>query len=201
MRSLPLAGRRLALAVGALAVVGLAASSVAATAATSHAAASSTLVVDKSFDLKTTDPQRQFEPTGGIVDHALYDTLLKFVGADVSHPKPDVALSYKASADAKTYTFTLRKNIKFSDGTPLTSKDVVFSFKRLLNLKGNPSFLLAGITTAAKGPYTVVLTSKTPNPAIPVLVANTSLGIVNSKVVMANGGNDAANADKTDKAE
>ena len=34
-----------------------------------------------------------------------------------------------------------------------------------------------------------------------MLVANTSLGIVNSKVVMANGGNDAANADKTDKAE
>ena len=131
----------------------------------------------------------------------MYDSLLKFVGADVSHPKPDAALSYKASADAKTYTFTLRKNIKFSDGTPLTSKDVVFSFNRLINLKGNPSFLLAGIKTTAKGPYTVVLTSKTPNPAIPVLVANTSLGIVNSKVVLAHGGSAAANADKADKAE
>ena len=201
MRSLPRTGRRLAVAAGTLAVIGLAATSMAASASTSHKSASTTLVVDKSFDIKTTDPQRQFEPTGGIVDHALYDTLLKFVGADVSHPKPDAALSYKASADAKTYTFTLRKNIKFSDGTPLTSKDVVFSFKRLVNLKGNPSFLLAGITTTAKGPYTVVLTSATPNPAIPVLVANTSLGIVNSKVVIANGGSDAPNADKVDKAE
>jgi peptide/nickel transport system substrate-binding protein len=201
MRSLPRPGRRLAVAAGALAVIGLAATSMAASASTTHATASTTLVVDKSFDLKTSDPQRQFEPTGGIVDHAIYDTLLRFVGADVSHPKPDAALSFKASADAKTYTFQLRKNIKFSDGTPLTSKDVVFSFQRLVNLKGNPSFLLAGITTKAKGPYTVVLTSKTPNPAIPVLVTNTSLGIVNSKVVIAHGGSDAANASKADKAE
>src|SRR6185437_9946104 len=96
---------------------------------------------------------------------------------------------------------TLRKNIKFTDGTPLTSADVVFSFDRLVNLKGNPSFLLAGITTTAKGPYTVVLHSNTPNPAIPVLVANTSLGIVNSKVVKAHGGTDAVGADKKDKAE
>jgi peptide/nickel transport system substrate-binding protein len=201
MRSLMLTRRRLAALAGALAVIGLAASSLAASAASTHASASTTLVVDKSFDLKTSDPQRQFEPTGGIIDHALYESLLKFVGADVSHPKPDVALSYKASADAKTYTFQLRKTIKFSDGTPLTSKDVVFSFNRLINLKGNPSFLLAGITTKAKGPYTVVLSSKTPNPAIPVLVANTSLGIVNSKAVLAHGGSAAPNADKADKAE
>ena len=152
MRRLPLPGRRLAVVVGALAVVGLAASSLAASAATTHYSASTTLVVDKSFDLKTSDPQRQFEPTGGIIDHAMYDTLLKFVGADVSHPKPDAALSYKASADAKTYTFTLRKNIKFSDGTPLTSTDVVFSFNRLVNLKGNPSFLLARHHDDGQGP-------------------------------------------------
>jgi peptide/nickel transport system substrate-binding protein len=194
-------GRRLAVAVGALAVVGLTAGSLAASAHSTHSTAGSTLVVDKSFDLKTSDPQRQFEPTGGILDHAMYDSLLKFVGADVSHPKPDAALSYKASPDAKTYTFQLRKNIKFTSGNPLTSADVVFSFKRLVNIKGNPSFLLAGITTKAKGPYTVVLTSKTPNPAIPVLVANTSLGIVDSKTVIAHGGSDAPNADKADKAE
>lgn len=188
----------LALGVAALAVLALAA---AAAAAKQTPSASSTLVVDKSFDLKTSDPQRQFEPTGGIVDRAIYDTLLQFKGADVSHPLPDVATHFTASRDAKTYTFTLRKGITFSDGTPLTSADVVFSFQRLVNLKGNPSFLLAGITTSAKGPYTIVLHSQAPNPAIPVLVANTSLGIVNSKLVKEHGGSDAADADKTDKAE
>ena len=73
MRRSMLHGRRLAVAVGALAVVGLTAGSLAATAAPKHATAGSTLVVDKSFDLKTSDPQRQFEPTGGIIDHAVYD--------------------------------------------------------------------------------------------------------------------------------
>ena len=189
------------LAAAALAVL---AAAVAATAATSsHARTTSggTLVIDKSFDLKTADPQRQYEPTGGIVDRALYDTLLEFKGADVAHPQPSVATKYTVSKDARTYTFTLRKDVHFSDGTKLTSADVVFSFNRLVNLKGNPSFLLAGITTSAKGPYTVVVRSKTPNPAIPVLVANTSLGIVNSKVVKAHGGSAAADADKSDKAE
>ena len=173
----------------------------AAGAARQGTTASSTLVVDKSFDLKTSDPQRQFEPTGGIVDRALYDTLLQFKGADVSHPLPDVATSYTASKDAKTFTFKLRKGIVFSDGTPLTSADVVFSFQRLINLKGNPSFLLAGVTVNAKGKYGVVLHSATPDPAIPVIVTNTSLGIVNSKLVKAHGGSAAANAATADKAE
>ena len=189
------------LAVVTLAVLAAAVAAAAATGAHGNATASDTLVVDKSFDLKTADPQRQYEPTGGIVDRALYDTLLKFTGADVAHPRPSVATKYTVSKDARTYTFTLRKDVHFSDGTKLTSKDVVFSFNRLVNLKGNPSFLLAGITTSARGAYTVVLKSKTPNPAIPVLVANTSLGIVNSKVVKAHGGSAAANADKADKAE
>jgi peptide/nickel transport system substrate-binding protein len=185
-----------------LLVVGVVALTALSVAATAFAASSGgTLVVDKSFDLKTADPQRQYEPTGGIVDRALYDTLLQFKGADVSHPLPDVATKYTVSDHAKVYTFTLRKNIKFSDGTPLTAADVVFSYNRLINLRGNPSFLLAGVKTSAKGKYTVVIKSSTPNPAIPAIVTNTSLGIVNSKLVKAHGGSDATNAYKTDKAQ
>src|SRR5215471_7433315 len=122
-----------------------------------------TLVIDKSFDLKTADPQREFE----------------FKGGDVTKPLPLVASSYTASADARTYTFTLRRDVKFSDGTPLTSADVLFSFNRLINLHGNPSFLLDGVTVTAPDASTVVLTSKDPNPAIPFIVPNPALGIVN----------------------
>jgi peptide/nickel transport system substrate-binding protein len=197
----PRAGLRrpsIALALAALAVLVAAA---AATAAKQGSSASSTLVVDKSFDLKTADPQRQFEPTGGIVDRALYATLLRFKGADVAHPLPDVATGWKASADAKTFTFTIRKGIQFANGDPLTSADVVFSFNRLVNLKGNPSFLLAGVTTKAAGPYKVVLRSSVSNPAIPSIVTNTSLGIVDSKLVKSHGGSASVGADKSDKAE
>ncbi len=166
------------------------------TSTTSHV-----LVVDKSFDMKTADPQREFEVSGGIVAKALYSTLLTFKGADSATPVPAVASSYTASSDAKTFTFKLRNDIKFGDGTQLTSADVMFSFNRLINIKGNPSFLLAGITVSAPDASTVVLTSQDPNPAIPFIIPNPALGIVNSKVVKAHGGTDQPGADKADTAE
>ncbi len=164
-------------------------------------AASDTLIVETSFNLKTSDPGRMFEPTGLLVDRAIYDTLLTFKNGDMTKPVPDLAASYTASADAKTFTFKLRPDAVFADGAPVTASDVVFSLQRVTNLKGNPSFLMSGITVSAPDKGTVVLSSKTPNPVIPFIVPNPALGILNSKVVKAAGGSDAADADKSDKAE
>ncbi len=185
----------------AAAVVGVLAVAACGGGQSSGGPSNKTLVVDKSFDLKTADPQREFEFAGGPVAHAMYDTLLTFKGGDVTKPLPLVASSFTASADAKTYTFTLRKDVRFSDGTSLTSADVLFSFNRLINIHGNPSFLLDGVTVTAPDASTVVLTSKDPNPAIPFIVPNPALGIVNSKVVKAHGGTDQPGADKSDGAE
>ena len=142
-----------------------------------------------------------FEPTGLMIDHAIYDTLLTYKGSNVSTPVPDLATSYTASNDATTYTFTLRKGVKFANGDPVTAADVVFSLMRTKNINGNPSFLMAGITATAPNPGTVVLTSSTPNTAIPAILTNPSLGIVDAKKVEAAGGTDAANASTADKAE
>ena len=68
----------------------------------------STLIVETSFNLKTSDPGRMFEPTGLLVDRAIYDTLLTFENGDMTKPVPDLASSYTASTDAKTFTFKLR---------------------------------------------------------------------------------------------
>jgi peptide/nickel transport system substrate-binding protein len=187
--------RRIALLAGVVLLVGV------GTSGATTGGGGETLVIDRSFELKTSDPQRAFEPTASIVDRALYDTLLTYRGANASKPVPLVARSWRASNNARTYTFQLRRDVRFADGTRLTSADVVFSFRRLINLKGNPSFLLAGVTVAARGPYTVVLRSSQPNTALPVIVANTSLGIVNSKLVKQHGGTDRRGADKNDKAE
>ena len=47
---------------------------------------------------------------------------------------PDLAAALpKVSKDRLTYTFTLRPNLRFADGTPLTSKDVVASISRALS--------------------------------------------------------------------
>ncbi|MCC7441186.1 MAG: peptide ABC transporter substrate-binding protein [Bdellovibrionales bacterium] len=45
---------------------------------------------------------------------------------------PSLAERMTVSPDGKTYTFYLRKGVKWSDGVPLTAKDFVFSWKRLL---------------------------------------------------------------------
>jgi peptide/nickel transport system substrate-binding protein len=160
-----------------------------------------TLVVETSFVLKTVDPGRMFEPTGLMIDHVLYDTLLTYQGSNVSKPVPDLAASFTASPDAKTYTFTLRKGVKFANGDPVTASDVVYSLTRTKNIAGNPSFLMAGITATAPNPSTVVLTSATPNTAIPAIVTNPALGILDAKTVAADGGSDGAKAATADKAE
>jgi len=162
---------------------------------------SPSLVVETAFVLKTLDPGRMFEPTGLMIDHAIYDTLLTYKGSNVTTPVPDLASSYTASADAKTFTFNLRKGVKFANGDPLTAADVVFSLMRTKNIAGNPSFLMAGITATAPNPSTVVLTSAAANTAIPAILTNPSLGILDMKKVEAAGGSDAANAATADKAE
>ena len=52
--------------------------------------------------------------------------------------EPDLAERWETSPDRRTYTFHLRPNAAFSDGTPVTSEDVAFSFDRCVNDKDSP---------------------------------------------------------------
>jgi peptide/nickel transport system substrate-binding protein len=168
-------------------------------------ATSKTLVVDDAY---TWDFSKDTDPSRGGVDfdadpffHAVYDSLLTFKLGDSSTPIPLVAESYTSSADARTFTFKIRKDVKFADGSPLTAHDVEFTFNRLLNVHDNPVYLLDGLTSMkATDDYTFVLVSAAPNPAIPFIVTNPALGILNSKLLKAHGGTDAPDAAKTDTA-
>ena len=60
----------------------------AAYAASGTRTAGETLVVDRSFEIKTADPQRAFEPTAAIVNRGVFDTLFTYKGSDVAHPVP-----------------------------------------------------------------------------------------------------------------
>src|SRR5260370_23458564 len=172
------AGCALTVIAGLAACGGGNGSSSSARGGSSSSSSSPSLVVETSFVLKTLDPARMFEPTGLMIDHVLYDTLLTYNGSNVSTPVPDLAASYTASADAKTYTFTLRQGVKFANGDPVTAADVVFSLTRTKNVNGNPSFLIARITPTAPNPSTVVLTTSTPNTALPATFTNPPLAIV-----------------------
>jgi peptide/nickel transport system substrate-binding protein len=179
---------------GVAAIVGWAASS----DNSARAASGGTLVVDNSFVLPTLDPEGTAGPTQQLVVKAMYDTLLNRTAN--GKLVPSLATSYTESPDAKLFTFKLRKDVKFADGTPLTSADVLFSFRRLINLKNDESALVSGVTVSAPDAYTVVLHSASSNSALPQILTTASLAILNSKLVEANGGTDAKDASKTDQA-
>ncbi|WFB11100.1 ABC transporter substrate-binding protein [Streptomyces sp. LX-29] len=71
----------------------------------------------------------------------------------------------KVTDDGRTYTYTLRRGVTFSDGEPLTADDVVFTYRTILDKKtNNPSKgeLDAIESVRAKGDDTVVFTLKYP---------------------------------------
>lgn len=160
-----------------------------------------TLVIDTVFVLKSADPARNYEPTGNIIARAMYDTLVTYQGADLTTPKPMLAKSWTTSEDGLVTTFTLDPAAKFSDGTDVTSADVVFSLQRAGNVQGNPSFLVDGMSFAAPDADTVTVTTKTFDPAVLGKLASPSLGILNSAKAKAAGASDAADAATSDKAE
>jgi peptide/nickel transport system substrate-binding protein len=161
-----------------------------------------TVVIARVEDTVSLDPDRAFETLTAIIHKAIYQTLVTFPPDSANQIKPLLAEKWAISADGKVYTFTLHKGATFSDGTPVTANDVVFSWNRLINIKGNPSSLASNIAgVAAKDDATVVLTLRNPDPSVLAELVNTAFGVVNSAAVKKQGGTDAADADKTDKAE
>ncbi|MDR0539834.1 MAG: ABC transporter substrate-binding protein [Spirochaetaceae bacterium] len=64
----------------------------------------------------------------GIYGYGIFHTALYKINVNVE-TEPDLAAGYEISPDGLVYTFTLRNDVKFSDGTPLTADDVVFTYQ------------------------------------------------------------------------
>ncbi len=79
---------------------------------------------------KTLNPLASTDASSSLIIGLIHGTLTSY------HPieekvTPALAQSWEMSTDFKKYTFHLRKGLCFSDGTPLTSEDVAFTFKAL----------------------------------------------------------------------
>lgn len=88
----------------------------------------------------------------------IYESMLQYDDLKPGTIYPYLATSYQVSNGNKTLTFNLRPGVKWSDGQPFTSADVVFSLELL---KKNPSLNLFGISFSsvrAEGPEKVVVT-------------------------------------------
>lgn len=92
-----------------------------------------------------------------------------------------LAESYSISDDGKAYTFVLSKDARFSDGTPVTAADVVFTVKKAQDsaLKSPEYANWSGVSAAAIDPQTVRFTLT--KPYAPFL-SLTTLGILPSRL-------------------
>ena len=161
-----------------------------------------TIIIGMTHDFKTFDPERVYETFGGMAVYAMYEPLLQFEGEDTTKPKGLLASEWKVDPSGKLYTFTLRDGVKFTSGNPLTSADVKFSFDRLKNLKGQPSFLAANITgVETPDPKTVTVSLKDVDPAFLGMMGRAQYAIVDSKLAREQGATSEPGSDATDKAE
>jgi len=76
----------------------------------------------------------------------IYDTLFRSEG-DPPQLRGHVCQRYQVSEDGRTYTFRIRRGVKFHDGTELKASDVRYSWVRTLELKRAPSVIWQGIVT------------------------------------------------------
>ena len=108
------------------------AASAAALATPAAAQQKAPLTILRIIDADRYDPVRSTATAAAEVVYMLADTLVT-VDFDMKTIKPGLAESWTVSPDGKTYSFKLRKGVKFCDGRPMTPDDVVYSLKRWID--------------------------------------------------------------------
>ena len=106
------------------------------------------LRVDIGAEVPSLDPQLADDWCAYRVVNDLFSGLVDF--DQQNKPIPGMAKSWDISVDGKTYTFHLRDSLKFSDGSPITATDFVYSWQRLVNPATGSSytFLLKDVLNA-----------------------------------------------------
>jgi peptide/nickel transport system substrate-binding protein len=133
-------------------------------------------VAEADYGWESTDPVYYESFIGWMI----YDSLLAFDAKGEIIPR--VAESYSLSEDGLTWTFKIRKDIKWHDGTPLTAADVKFSVDRFgdMKLSTNPwSWYISDIYNKAGSvvvdDYTYQFISARPEPPQAIVFAWTRI--------------------------
>ena len=111
------------------------------------------LVIAEPGDPKTFNPITANESSSMDIYRFLFASLL---GADsvTQEVEPGLAESWTNTPDGKTWTFKLRKNLRWSDGEPLTADDVVFTFNDVIYNPGVDNVTRDALQVDGK-PFTV----------------------------------------------
>ena len=88
-----------------------------------------TMVVARPLDASSLDPARPSDNESSEVIGQIYETLVRYAPGTATL-EPGLALRWEVDADGRQWTFHLRPEVWFHDGTPLDADAVVFSFER-----------------------------------------------------------------------
>lgn len=146
------------------------------------------VVVGTTDKLVALDPAGSYDNGSLMLETQVYQYLMS-IPPQGKTPQPDAAQSCGFTAPTE-YTCKMKPGLKFSNGDPLTAKDVAFTFNRIntINDPNGPASLIANMKSVkATDDSTVVFTLKNPNDQTWVYILGTSAGpIVDSKVFPAN---------------
>ena len=121
-------------------------------------------------DTSTVDPHAQNESFTNAINGLVYEYLVSYDKA--VNLTPQLAESWKNTSPT-TWVFNLRKGVKFSDGTPFTADDVVFSYNRAVQSGATFKLYSNQVGKPRKiDDYTVEFTQDAPNPVVPIVATN-----------------------------
>jgi peptide/nickel transport system substrate-binding protein len=153
----------------------------------SGSSSGSTLVIANAVKVDTLDPEANSVNESIWLDQNLYSRLLQ-PNATGTGLLPDLASSWNISSNGLIYTFHLRPNAKFSNGSPVTASDVVFSINRSRTFAGGWGFLLTAVKTiTAPDTHTVVITLSEPHAPLLADLAMYAYSVVPQKLVKSEG--------------
>ncbi|MBU1941358.1 MAG: ABC transporter substrate-binding protein, partial [Candidatus Thermoplasmatota archaeon] len=144
---------------------------------------------------KTLDPADAYDTASSEIIFSIYESLVTYSGNDTKTFYPALSTSWNVSDDLLTWTFNLRKNVKFSNGNDFTADDVKYSFDRVLIMnspESGVSWILSQCmdtnSTIVKDDYTIEITLTEPYGGFLSLLPYTVGCIVDKETVEANGG-------------
>ena len=137
-------------------------------------AAAQTLRIGFKAAVDGADPHQTFTPNRNVQLH-VWETLTT---QDLMlRVQPLLAQSWR-SRDPLTWEFQLRTDARFSDGTPFTAEDAVFSIRRAQAAQGPRTYAASVrniIAVEAEGPHLLVVRTSVPTPLQPDLLANIAM--------------------------
>lgn len=165
-----------------------------------------TLVIAAQIDdLLALDPHHSFEVTGSDLLKNVYDQLFVIDETKTTAElMPGLAESFSVSSDGRTFTFAIRRNVKFHSGNALTAADVAYSIRRPLIINRTPAFMYRSVglnrdnveqSVRQTGDFEVQVTfDKAYAPSLIQNLFTATIGsVLDSKLVEQNAGTDHGN--------